>query len=231
MQKEDIEKQEQEINALNTSIPTNSVISKDDFSYYTHPDVLSRLAGKPPDTLQPSDMRSISGMTSLVFDIIENINKESSLTPKEALKIPHDKLEGLYGLGFSLYENGKYDDAINIFRLLMMIDKFDYRFAFGLAACFQLAEKPLEAATTYMIASTLDPKNPMPHFHSSECYTSLKEPTSICISLGLCIKTIGDRKEYEALKLRCELLKDKITKKIKSTSKKNKLKKTKKGKK
>lgn len=170
---------------------------------------------------------SMQEIHNFIFQVHEQ-SKKSALPPKDALNLPQEHLESIYGLAHNLYESGKYDEAANLFRMLIMIDHFDYRYHFGLAACMQMLEDYLKACTAYMMAATIDVKTPLPHYHSAECFIKMEEPGSACISLDLAITAAGDQKEFAILKERCILAREKLVAFLRQRAKERKLKRLKK---
>lgn len=171
-------------------------------------------------------LNSVKGMDDVqkfIFDVAEKSTEHSPLPPKDAMDIPEAHLESLYSLAHSLYESGKYDESANMFRLLIMIDHFEYKYIFGLAASMQMQEEYFKAATTYIMAATIDTTTPLPHYHASECYLKLHDPGSACISLGLAIDAAGKQKQYETLKERCMITKERLMKFLKKKMKQKKL--------
>lgn len=198
-----------------------------DFDYNKH---LKKLI-KESKVNTPKNTNSMEDIQKLIYDIADKTTKDSPITPKDALDIPEKQLEGLYALAHNLYESGKYDEAANMFRLLVMVNHFEFKYLFGLAASLQLLKEYFQAATTYMIAATLDTSSPLPHYHAAECYLKLHDPGSACISLGLAIDSASNQEKYALLKERCQLTKERLTKFIKKKIHKKKLEKLKKKKK
>ena len=166
------------------------------------------------ETHLSKDGSSPNDVQKFVSAIFRHVSKDTGIPAKEALGISSKDIEVLYAITNTLYENGKYDEAQKMFRLLIMIDHFEFKFLFGLAACYQAMEKYFIAATTYEMASTLDLKYPWTHFHAAECYMKLKDPVSACVCLGMVVEIVGDRQEFADLKERCSLAKKRLIEKI-----------------
>ncbi len=58
----------------------------------------------------------------------------------------------------------------------------------GIAACFHMLKEYKNAVQAYMICAMLDPENPIPHFHASDCYVEMKDNLSAIISLDLAVQ-------------------------------------------
>lgn len=122
------------------------------------------------------------------------------MLPKNALGLSDAMVEGLYSQAYRLYNTGKYKDASQLFRLLIMIDSSEAKFAMGLAACFHMMKEYSNAISTYALCGIIDPDSPIPHYHSSDCYIQMKDFLSAIISLEMAVKRAGERAEYQSLK-------------------------------
>ncbi len=184
-----------------------------------------KLLLKDPDSIEHGELKSMNDISTFMHQLFSQLAEEEKETEKEEIVLSDDECEGLYSMGHNLYESGRYQDAINIFRFLMMTNPYEYKYTFGLAACMQMEKDYHEATSCYLLAATLKPDQPLPHFHSAECYLKLEDLSSVCISLSLAIKSAGDQEKYASLKSRCELSRAQFVKQLKSEAKKNKLKK------
>lgn len=130
--------------------------------------------------------------------IADNIAKKGIL-PRDALGIDDSMLEGIYGQAYRLYNTGKYVEAGQIFRLLVMINSMEPRYSMGLAACFHMMKEYKNAIDTYTLCSIIDPDSPLPQYHISDCYVKLKDPFSAIVALKMAIKRAGKRAEFQTL--------------------------------
>ena len=55
------------------------------------------------------------------------------------------------------------------------------------------------------MSSALDPTNPIPHYHSSDCFIQMKEYLSAMLSLELVIQNCKNKPEYAKMKERAQL--------------------------
>src|ERR1700722_6951344 len=62
----------------------------------------------------------------------------SGVSPREAMGMSDQAVEGIYGQAYRLYNAGKYKEASQLFRLLLMLNSGESKFALGLAACFHM---------------------------------------------------------------------------------------------
>lgn len=158
--------------------------------------------------------RRVVDVKKFVLAIVKQASKFSRLPVKDALKISDKDIEALYNLTFHLYETAKYKEAANMFRLLVMINHYEFKYVFGLAACLQMQELYSPSAATYTIAATLNPDYAWTHFHAAECYMCLCDPVSAAASLGLAIDASNGQEELSVLKERCILTRKKLIEKI-----------------
>ena len=139
---------------------------------------------------------------------------EKGVMPKTALKLDDMVMEAIYAQGYTLYNHGKYKEASYIFRLLMLLDFTTPKYVLGLAACLHRMKDYTNAANLYMIVAGLEPTNPLPHFHATDCYLQLNAPGLATISLGMAITAAGEQVQYKLIKERAELMKSAIIQQI-----------------
>lgn len=160
---------------------------------------LSRLASGPArDTIK-----------TILFGAV---NK--GILPKHALRLGDDTMEAIYSQAYTLYNQGKYQDASYIFRLLMLLDYMTSKYILGLAACLHRMKDYKNAANVYLLCSTLDSTNPLPHYHAADCYLQLGFPEMAAFSLGLVLTTAGEQPQYAVIKERARLMKETLDKEL-----------------
>lgn len=130
---------------------------------------------------------------------------EQGMTPKDAIGLSSGYLENVYAQAYRLYNTGKYAEATHLFRILIMLNAMEPKYILGLAACFHMLKEYFNAIQTYTMCSALDPQNPIPHYHSSDCFIQMKEYLSAMICLELAIERAGDKPEYAKMKERAQL--------------------------
>lgn len=134
----------------------------------------------------------------------EKLFKEGGMV-KDSLGIPDETIEGIYGQAYLLYNTGKYRDASELFRLLIMLNSLESKYMMGLAACFHMLKEYEAATSTYTLCSIIDPDNPIPHFHASDCYLEMGDKVSAIIALEMATKRSGEKPEFVTLKERAEI--------------------------
>lgn len=158
------------------------------------------------ETLQKINFASGDKAKAALKEILESSLKKG-IMPKVSLQINDETMEAIYTQAYNLYNQGKYKESSYIFRLLMMLDFSTPKYILGLAACSHRLKDYANAANLYLLCSALDPKNPLPLFHSADCYLQTNLPSVACISLGMAIAAAGDQPQYALIKERASLMK------------------------
>ncbi len=159
------------------------------------------------DALQRVNVKAGEQARATIQALLEGALKKGVM-PREALKIDDNTMEGLYAHGYNLYNQGKYKDASYMFRLLLMLDFASAKYTLGLAACLHRMQEYQNAANMYLLCTALDPTNPIPHYHSIDCYLKLDAIEFALIAVNLTIQACADQPQYKVLKERTLLLKD-----------------------
>lgn len=143
----------------------------------------------------------------------KNILQKAAL-PKDLLGLSDQMVEGIYGQAYRLYQTGRYNDASQLFRLLIMINSTDSKFTLGLGACMHMLKDFKAAAGVYSLCAVIDPDNPLPHYHASDCFLQMNDKPSALISLELAVKRAGEKPEYQKLKDRAQMTIDNLKNEI-----------------
>lgn len=138
-------------------------------------------------------------MATQILSVMETTLQTGAI-PKEALGYTSEKIEGIYGQAYHLYNTGKYQDAAQLFRLLIVLDPKEPKYMLGLAACFHMAKEYMNAVKVYNVCSILDPGNPIPQFHISDCFIQMRERISAMVALEMAIDRAGSNPQYQVLK-------------------------------
>lgn len=128
--------------------------------------------------------------------MVNNISEEHKLSPaEEQLKglleffssedadisalsnFPEDIVEGMYSFAYGYYEQGRYEEAELLFRILVSVRMKSSLYWKGLGATLQMRKKYSEAIEAYSWSALQDEKfkDPYPHFHAAECLYTLGE--------------------------------------------------------
>lgn len=79
----------------------------------------------------------------------------------------------LYAIAFDHYNHARYDQSIQLFKLLTWQNKQHRAGWMGLAASLQMLKQFEPAIAAYGYAAILQEKDPYVHFHAAECYFAL----------------------------------------------------------
>lgn len=116
---------------------------------------------------KPEEVEKIEKMVRAV--ILEGTS------PKDAMKIDQKALDMLYDLAYQHYDGGNYKNALLLFVFLSGIDPKNVKYRMGIAASLHMNKQFQEAIDAYLICASLDPKNPLPFYHMSDCFVQLKD--------------------------------------------------------
>lgn len=139
------------------------------------------------------------------FNKITNKAIKNSGLIKDIIGLSDESAESIYSQAYLLYNTGKYNDAAELFRLLIMLNATEPKYIMGLAACFHMMKEYDGAASAYSLVSIVDAENPIPYFHSSDCYIQLGDRASAIVALEMAVKRAGDKPEFAMLKERAQI--------------------------
>lgn len=131
-------------------------------------------------------------------------------SPQEAIGLSPEYVEGMYSFAYRLYTTGKYEQAAQLFRMLVLLNPMESRFLLGLAAAYHMKKDYENASQTYMLCSAVNPQDPVPYFHASDCFMALQEWKTAYNALIICIDKCGKKPEYKDVKNRAEASKEMI---------------------
>lgn len=98
-----------------------------------------------------------------------------------------DEYEALYALGHNHYEQQRYLDAAKCFCFLVAHKSFEPRYMAAFASCMQMLGQYQEAIQYYSLVSVLDLEDPLPTFHTAECFIALEMPELAREALALVV--------------------------------------------
>jgi type III secretion system low calcium response chaperone LcrH/SycD len=124
---------------------------------------------------------------------------------KDLLGVSDENVDGMYNHAYLLYNTGRYKDAAAVFRILSTLHTSEYKYVLGLAACYHMSKEYQTAAGVYLVVSSIDPLNPIPYFHASDCYIQIGDKVSAALMLEMALQKAEDREEYATLKQRAEI--------------------------
>lgn len=128
-----------------------------------------------------------------------------AIPPKDALGLTDEAVEGMYSQAYRLYNTGKYSEAAQMFRLLVMLNPAQPKFTFGLGACMHLLKEYRNAIELYTMSASLDKTSPLALYHLSDCYLQIKDKLAAVVALEMVIKRAGDNSAHRVLKDRAKM--------------------------
>lgn len=152
--------------------------------------------------------------------IQKNIN--TGMPNYMAMGYKEEHLEFLYSNAYEQYKAGRYEDAAAAFKDLIYLNIKDYRFVMGLGSCLHRLKKYQDAVIRYVIAATIEPKNPYPFYYSIDCALQENDLISALVMVTNTIKICGKQKKHQELKESCKLLRKSLKKQEKAQSKESK---------
>lgn len=158
---------------------------------------IKNAAEKVGETTKEVSQEEYEKMARAAFSKSASIKKIANVSDK--------KVEAIYAQAYLLYNTGRYRDATELFRILITIDSSDVRFYAGFAACLHMLKEYDGAVGAYTLYSVMDPHNPIPHFHLSDCHLQREDFYSARAALTMAIQLAGDNVEYKTIKERCEI--------------------------
>lgn len=161
--------------------------------------------------------KNIADAKAADFGQLANNQFKNYSSIKDIIGLTDQSAESIYSQAYLLYNTGRYRDASEIFRLLIMLNSTEPKYLMGLAACFHMLKEYASAGTTYTLVSIIDPENPIPFFHNSDCYLQVGNKTSAAVMLEMAIKRAADKPEYATLKQRAEITLEALKKELLQT--------------
>lgn len=117
-----------------------------------------------------------------------------------------DQINALYANAYHLYKTGAYEEAMKLFRPLIVMDSTDNRLWMGFGATAQMLREYDEALKGYGYATLLDPENPKPFFHAMECHIALKNYAEAKAAGEYVVGVAEGKAEHEKMLARTNLL-------------------------
>ena len=121
---------------------------------------------------------------------------------KAAKGISDEELNAVYSLAYSYYSTGRYEEALKLFKFLVLFDHLNQKFWMGLGAVQQVLKDYQSAVTSYGYCSFLKLDNPKPQLHAAECFLAMGDKRNAASSLEAleeyCPKDTDIGREYRA---------------------------------
>ena len=139
--------------------------------------------------------------TAKVAKGVEALIKDNA-TLKQLKGVSNEELEAVYALAFGYYRTGKYDDALKLFKFLVLFDHLNAKFWLGLGAVQQVLRDFQGAVASYGYCSFLKLDDPRPQLHAAECFLAMGDKRNAASSLEAldeyCPRDTDVGREYRA---------------------------------
>lgn len=139
---------------------------------------------------------------------------EQGMSPKEAMNISDEEIAQLYSFAFHKFSTKKYEEARELFKMLLSLEPFNKYFSTALGVCHHKLKDFEYALHCYMLGFLLDPNNPVNLFYAYDCYLNLKDEVPAAIMLSNVIARAGDQPAYAQIKKHAEMLLEPLQQKI-----------------
>ncbi|MBF0103143.1 MAG: SycD/LcrH family type III secretion system chaperone, partial [Desulfobacterales bacterium] len=130
----------------------------------------------------------------------EFIKKGASF--KDLRGLTDKDMEAIYSLGYTAYNNGKFEDAMKVFKFLSFYDHMQKKYWMGLAGCRQMLKDYAGAVQAYAYIAILDVSDPKVHLHAADCLMALKSYKEAESALLAAVHWAGDQSGYADVKNR-----------------------------
>jgi len=141
---------------------------------------------------------------------------------KDAHGITDEEMEAIYSIGYNLYQNGKYDDALNVFKFLCFFDHLEKKYWIGLGAVHQMMGNYEKAIEAYSYAAFLDLEDPRPAIHAADCHLILGNKEAAESALNAVIEFCSEDPEKKSYVDRAKTLLGMLKQEQESSDKKSK---------
>jgi len=139
---------------------------------------------------------------------------EKGMTPKEAMKISDQEMAQIYSYAYHQFSGGKYEEARELFKMLLTLEPQNSNFATALGVCHHRLKAYEYALYCYMLSSVLAPTDPVPLFYAYDCFMNTNDEVSAGVILCSVIARAGDQPQYAQIKADAQLRLEPLQKKI-----------------
>ncbi len=129
-------------------------------------------------------------------------------TWQSLLGYSEDVMMAQYKKAYDLFQNAEYKDAAACFTYLTTMNPYQYTYWMGLGISKQSENHYEEALVSYTAAEAIEPENPIPLLHLSQCYYALQLNDLAIESLERAIKTAGDKPEHAQARQKAQVILD-----------------------
>ena len=124
------------------------------------------------------------------------------------MNLPDFHLESQYANGYELYQEGRYKEATEAFTSLTILNPYEPKYWFALAAARHLDGDLSEALQAYLLSSAIDEENPTPLLQAARCADELERAGETLKLLDQTIAVGKENGEYEMVVREARALKE-----------------------
>lgn len=132
-------------------------------------------------------------------DFINQIGKELGIPAERVKPLTEKEYQTVYASASSLYEQGSYEEASQLFTQLALNAPFCEAYWRGLAACRQMQGSYEASLHAWALTALLQEHDPLPHFHAAECYLSLNDKEEGLKALDAAKSLLNTSAEHQEL--------------------------------
>ncbi len=127
-------------------------------------------------------------------------------TLAQLYRLEPQELEAAYALGYSLYNQARWNEAFQVFSFLTYYNPLERRFHLGRAACLQMLEQHENALHAYGPAYVLDALDSTTALHIAECLIALRRKDEARAALEAVAELAADDPTAAAVRARAAAL-------------------------
>ncbi len=141
------------------------------------------------------------------LDSLQELRQKIAGLPSSK-RFTDEQIEIIYGIGYSFFMQGKFENACGIFQMLLIYRPLDPRILGAFALCCKRLGKFESAIPAYSAALVLEPTNLSWAVHMAECLAALGKRDESLTLLEPLIKLAVLDESYNDLRSRAETLRD-----------------------
>jgi type III secretion system low calcium response chaperone LcrH/SycD len=143
------------------------------------------------------DARDVSDLAQEIADFLFAGGTVADIYGLDATQI-----EAVYALGYNLYNQGRWAQALQVFSFLTFHDHVDRRLHIARAACLQMLKRYEEALTAYLLAHVLDVSDPAVGLQLAECLIALRRKPEARAALETVAVLAGEDPAFAPIRAR-----------------------------
>lgn len=152
---------------------------------------------EPKLSLAPDLHGDLEGMQEL---------QQKLLSLPASTRFTDDQIETVYGIGYALYQQGKFESAVGLYQVLLIYRPMDARIMTAFAMCCKRLSRFDAAIPAFAAALALAPDDPSSAIHLSECLAALGKLDECRTILDPLIKLTELDEHYDSIRKRAETL-------------------------